>query len=108
MMQNQPHREQSGQSVKQNWDCSQIKSEEEEDWQKGNQVEVQWDEDEKWEEILERRRMDGSSLEVGFTQKVPELVVHERLAHGEEVKGWSDEEMKETRRKFFWKKTQKN
>ena len=45
-----------GQSVKQNWDCSQIEyeeEEEEEDWQKENQVEVQWDEDEKLEEILD-------------------------------------------------------
>ena len=50
------------QSVKQNWDCSQIENdeeEEEEDWPKENQMEVQW---EKLEESLERRRMEGCSL----------------------------------------------
>ena len=53
----------AGQSVKQNWDCSQIENEEEEDWQKENQMEVQWAEDEKLEETLERRRMGGGSLQ---------------------------------------------
>ena len=54
-----------GQSVKQNWDCSQFKNEEEEeeeDWQKENQMEVQWAEDWKLEESLERRRIEGSSF----------------------------------------------
>ena len=49
-------------------------------------------------------------------QKVPELVVHERMSHGEEVKctkekkeveGSSTEEMKDKANSLFWKKTQK-
>ena len=40
-------------------------------------MEVQWDEDEKLEEIVERRRMEGTSLQVEVMQKVPELVIHE-------------------------------
>ena len=97
-----------GQSVKQNWDCSQIANEEEEgeeDWQKENHMEVQWAEDEKLEEILERRRMEGSSLQADVMQMVPVFVVHERKSQSEEVKcteekkkvvkGWSTEEMKD-------------
>ena len=61
-----------GQSVKQNWDCSQLEIEEEgeeEDWQKEDQMEVQWAEDETLEEFLERRRMEGSSLKGGCQAK---------------------------------------
>ena len=61
-----------GQSVKQSWDCSQIENEEEEeeeDWQKEDQMEVQWAEDEKLEESLERRRMEGSSFAGGSHAK---------------------------------------
>ena len=88
------------QSVRYSWDCSQIENEEEEDvddWQKENQMEVLWDEDEKLEEILERRRMEGSSLQVEVMQQVPELVVNERMSQGEKVKvkGWSPQEMKD-------------
>ena len=45
------------QSLQQNWDCSPIENEEEEEeenWQKEDQMEVQWAEDEKLDEILER------------------------------------------------------
>ena len=55
------------------------KKREEDDWQKENQMEGQWDEDEKVEEFLERRRMEGSSSQVEVMQQVPELVVHERM-----------------------------
>ena len=95
-----------GQSVKQNWDCSQIENEEEdeeEDWQK--EMGMQWAEDEKLEEILERRMIEGrSSLQAEVMQQVPELVVHERMSQGKEVtetkenkkvKGWSTEDMKD-------------
>ena len=61
-----------GQSVKQSLDCSQIENEEEgeeEDWQKEDQMEVQWAEDEKLEESLERRRMEGSSLQAEVMHK---------------------------------------
>ena len=64
-----------GQSVKENLECWQIeneKEEEEKDWQKENQMEVQWAEDEKLEEILERRRREGNSLQAEVMQKVPE------------------------------------
>ena len=52
-------------------DCSYIENEEEEeeDWQKEDQMEVQWAEDEKLEESLERRRREGSSLQVEVMQK---------------------------------------
>ena len=74
-----------GQSVKQSWDCSQIENEEEdevEDWQKEDQMVRQWAEDEKLEDALERRRMEGNSLHADVMQKVPELVVHERMSQG--------------------------
>ena len=51
----------AGQSVMRSWDCSQIGSEEEEEeelWQKENQMELQWAEGEKLEESLEQRRME--------------------------------------------------
>ena len=65
---------------------------------------AQRDEEQKLEEILERRRIEGSSLKLEIMQKVPELVVHERMSQGKGVKGrkekkivqgWSIEEMKE-------------
>ena len=75
-----------GQSVKQSWDCSQIENEEEEEevWQKANQMEMQWAEDDKLKKSLERRRMEESSFQAEVMQKVPELVVHERITQGEE------------------------
>ena len=71
-----------GQSVKQSWDCSQIEKEEEEeedDWQKEDQIEVQWAEDEKLEKSVERRRMEGGSLQAEVTQKVPGLLVQRNV-----------------------------
>ena len=96
-----------GQSVKQSWDCSQIENEEEdetEDWQKEDPMLLQWAEDEKLEEVFERRKMEGDSLQAEVMQKVPGLVVHERMSQGKtvkgteekkNVKGWSTEEMKD-------------
>ena len=49
-------------------------------------MEVQWTEDEKLEESLERRSMEGSSLQAEVMQNVPELVVHKRMSQGFEVK----------------------
>ena len=69
---------------------------------KKHQMEVQWTEDERVENILERRRMEGGSLQAEVVQKVPELVVHERMLQGEKaggtrermkVQGCSTEEM---------------
>ena len=78
-----------GQSVKQSWDCSHIENEEEEEednWQQEDQMEAQRAEDEKWEEILERRRMEGSSVQAEVMQEVLELVVQERMSKGKGVK----------------------
>ena len=79
-----------GQSVKQNWGCSQIEheeKEEDEDWPKEIHMEMQWAEDEKLEEILERRRAEGGSLQAEVLQEVSELVVHEPVSQCEEAKG---------------------
>ena len=48
---------------------------------------AQWEEEQKkLEEILEQRTMEGSSSQVEVMQKVPELVVHERMSQGKGVK----------------------
>ena len=56
------------------------------------------------DDLIERRRMEGSSLKSDVMQKVPELVVNKRMSQGKNVKdtkekknvpGWSIEEMKE-------------
>ena len=101
-----------GQSAKQSWDCSPCESEEEEegDWQKEDQMEMQWVEDEKMEEILERGRAEGVPMQAEVLQKVPELVIQERMCQSkkngshrrkEKVKGWSTEEIR-TAETFFW------
>ena len=64
----------------------------------------QWEEEQHSDDLIERRRMEGSSLKVDVMQKVPELVVNKRMSQGEKrkdtkgkkkVPGWSIEEMKE-------------
>ena len=61
-----------GQSVKQNWDCSQIEHEEEEE--RGGLAEGKTqctgEEDEELEEILGRRRKEGSSLQAEVMKKI--------------------------------------
>ena len=56
-----------------------------------------------WKRFLEGRRAEGVSLHAEVWQKVPELVVHERMSQlkkvkgteeNNKVKGWSTEEMK--------------
>ena len=48
------------------WDCSQIENEEEEEsWQEGDQMAEQWEEEQHLEEVVERRRMEGSPLKIG-------------------------------------------
>ena len=83
---------------------------------KMDQVAAQWDEEQKLEEILERRRMEGSSLKLEVMQKVPALVVHERMSQLKGLKGlkekkkvprWSIEEMKENSQMLLWRKTLK-
>ena len=93
-----------GQDLMHRWDCSQIENEEEENWQEGDQMAEQWEEEQQLEGIVERRRMEGSSLKLEVMQKVLELVVHECMSQGKRVKsptekkkvpGWSIDEMKE-------------
>ena len=45
----------------------------------------QCEEEQHLEEIVERRRMEGSSLKLDVIQKVLELVVNERVSQGERV-----------------------
>ena len=64
----------------QSWDCSQIEKEEvEECWQESDQMAEHWEEEQHLEEIVERRRLEGSSLMLGAMQKVLDLVVNERM-----------------------------
>ena len=90
------------QNLIQRWDSSQIENEEEgeESWQEGDQME----EEQHLDDLIERRRMEGSSLKLDVMQKFPELVVNKRMSQGEQgkatkekkkVPGWSFEEMKE-------------
>ena len=97
-------KEKAWQKVKQGWDCSQIGNEEKEAWQEGNQMALQCAEDEKFQEIWEQRRKERSAPKLEAMQKAPELVVHKRMAQGEEVTGakverrvvgWSTEDMKD-------------
>ena len=64
----------------------------------------QWEEEQHSDDMVERRRMEGSSLKLDVMQKVLELVVTERMSQGGKVKnpeekkkvtGWSIEEMKD-------------
>ena len=96
----------AGRSDMRSWDCSQIEEEEEEvSWREEDQMAAQWVEEQKMEEILERRRMEGCSWQLEIMQKAPELLVRERMSQGQGVKGhkdkkkvpgWSVEEMKES------------
>ena len=65
------------------WDCSQIENEEEEEcWQEGDQMAAQREEEQELEETMERRRMEGSSLQLNVMQQVSELVANERMSQG--------------------------
>ena len=64
----------------------------------------QWDEEQKLEEIMERRRVEGSSLQLDATQRVLELVENEHMLQSKRmishtvkkrIPGWSIEQMKE-------------
>ena len=52
------------------------------------------DEEQKLEEILAQRRMEGSSLQLEFIPKVLEFVVHERMSQGKWSGGASQERRK--------------
>ena len=70
---------------------------------KGTKMAAQWDEEQKLEEILVQREMEGSPGQFEVVRRVPELVVHERMSQGVRVKGlkeknvlgWSLKELKE-------------
>ena len=84
----------AGQSFTRSWDCSQVVNEEEEEsWREGDQMAAQWEEEQRLEEIVERRRSEGSSVKVEVMHKVPELVVHEGMSHGKGVKGPNGEKL---------------
>ena len=83
-----------GQSIMRSWDCSQIENEEEEEsWREGVHMAAQWDEEQTLEETLQRRRMEGSSLQLEVTQKVLELVVQERMLQGKGVKVFKEKKI---------------
>ena len=76
-----------GQNSMQRWESSQIENEEEEEsWLEGDQMAEQWEEERRLEDIVERRRMEGSSFKLDVMRRVPELVVNERMSQGERVK----------------------
>ena len=64
----------------------------------------QWEEEQHFDDLIERRRMEGSFLKLDVMQKVPELVASKRMSQGKKgkdtkektkVSGWSIEDMKE-------------
>ena len=57
---------------------------EEESWHEGDQMAGQWEEEQHLENIVERKRMEGSSLKLDVMQKVPDLVVSKRMSQGGE------------------------
>ena len=48
---------------------------------------AQWDEEQKMEDILERRRMEGSAVQLEVMQIVLELFVHQCMSQGRVLKG---------------------
>ena len=94
-----------GQNTLQRRVCPQIENEDEEErWQEGDQMAEQVGEERHLEDTIELGECKGSSLKLDVIQKVPELVVNERMSQGErvknpkvkkKVKGWSIGEMKE-------------
>ena len=65
---------------------------------------AQWEEEQQLEEIVEPKSIEGNYLKLEVMQKVPELVVQERMSQGKgmkglkekkKVQGWSIEETKE-------------
>ena len=75
---------------------------------------AQWEEEQKLEGNWERRKIEGSSLQVEIMQKMPELLVHEHVTR---QRGEASKREKETTRiassidkrktKLLWWKTLK-
>ena len=51
-----------------------------------DQMAAQWEEEQKLEEIVEQRRIEGDSFKLEVMRKAPELVVHEHVSQGEGVR----------------------
>ena len=51
-------------------------------WQEGDQMTGQWEEEQHLDDLIERRRMEGSSLKLDVMPQVPELVVNKRMSQG--------------------------
>ena len=65
------------QSFMRSWDCSRIEDEEEEEtWREGDQMAAQWDGEQKLEDILERRRMEGSTVQSEIMQNALALCMN--------------------------------
>ena len=62
-----------------------------------------WEEEQKLKEIMERRRMEGSSLQLDAMQRVQELLLNERMLQGERVKS-----LKEKKKIPRWRRVRKN
>ena len=76
------------QSLMRSWRCSQIENEvEDESWRASDQMAAKWEEEQKLEEIVEQRRIEGDPLKVKVMRQAPELVVYERMSPGEGVRG---------------------
>ena len=85
MMPGQPRKEQSGKRSSKIGTAHKSKTKKRREvkgWQEEDQMAAQCDEEQKWEEILERRRMERNSLQLEVMQKVPELVVQEPPTKG--------------------------
>ena len=103
MMPSGPHKEQLGKGSSKFGTAHKSKTKKRRKKKSGKRrTRWQWDEEQKLEEMLERRRMEGNSLQLEVMQKALEFVVHERMSQGEEgkcteepktLKIWSIEEM---------------
>ena len=78
-----------GQGPMRRWDCSQIENEE---WQERDQMAAQWEEEQNMEEIVERRRMEGRSLQLDAMERVLGLVVNERMLQDQRVRNLKEKE----------------
>ena len=80
----------AGRRVTRNWDVLQIENEEEDvSWREGDQMAAR-------AKSGGDRGIEGNSLKLVVMQKVPGLVVQERMSQGEGVKGLKDKKRKYT------------
>ena len=60
--------------------------------EKGIRWTAQWEEEQKLEETVEQRRIEGDSFRLEVMRKATELVVHESMSQGEGVRSVKEEE----------------